>query len=289
MKRSLKLIFLTLTFFVLTDCEKTVYFRIPQYADTEITIRKKYDQEAVFTWDQYKALLNKLKQDKFIVLPLNEMRSTYDKSKVVVGLRHDIDFNPFKALEMSKLENEYGIRSTYFILATADYYGQLTSSGVVRNQGMEQLYKELFNNGHEVGVHNDLLTVEILYKINPFTFNQNELSFYSSLDIPVHGTSAHGSPISKVTVPNYMIFSDFAKEDSVEFNGEKYPLGQHSLKEYGFEYEAYFIDFNLYFSDSHGTWNDPNGLEGILKRLDDSKPGDRIQILAHPDWWGKNL
>jgi hypothetical protein len=288
MKRILNLVLFALILWVLTSCEKPINSQInPPYAEIEKTIRNEYDQRAVFTWDQYTELLNKLKQDKFIVLALNEMRNTYNESKVVVGLRHDIDFNPFKALEMSKIEKDNGIRSTYFILATADYHGHFSISGIVRNKGMAQLYKELFNNDTEIGIHNDLLTVMISYKMDPFTFNKNELSFYDSLNIPIHGTSAHGSPIAKVTVPNYMMFSDFAKQDSVEYNGNKYPLGQHSLKEYGYEYEAYFIDFNIYFSDSRGKWNDPEGFNGILKKLDDSKPGDRIQILAHPDWWGR--
>jgi hypothetical protein len=82
------------------------------------------------------------------------------------------------------------------------------------------------------------------------------------------------------------MFSDFALSDSVGYQGKKYPLGEHTLSDYGFEYEAYFINFNLYFSDSGGRWNDPEGFYGILKRLESSKPGDRIQILAHPDWWG---
>ncbi len=288
MKRILNLIFIALILILITSCEKPNDSRISTpYEEIERTIRTQYDQFAVFTWSQYTELLKKLKQDKFIVLPLNEMRKTYNESKVVVGLRHDIDFNPFKALEMSKMEQVMGIRSTYFILATSEYYGQITSKGVIRNNGMDQLYKELYNNGAEIGIHNDLLTVMILYKLDPFAFNQNELSFYSSLNIPIYGTSAHGSPIAKATVPNYMMFSDFAKKDSVEYNGVKYPLGQHSLKEYGFEYEAYFIDFSTYFSDSGGKWNDPEGFNGILKKLDDSNQGDRIQILAHPDWWGK--
>jgi hypothetical protein len=287
MKRFLALVFV---FFIIlmNGCDKSVDSRtIPPFSETEKAIRNEYDTRAVFTWEQYKMLVHTLKQDKFIVLPLNEMRVTFDESKVIVGLRHDIDFNPFKALEMSRIENENGIRSTFFILATADYYGYITNTGVERNKGMGQLYKELFNNGAEIGVHNDLLTVMISYKLNPFVFNQNELFFYDSLGIPIHGTSAHGSAIAKVTVPNYMIFSDFAKRDSVYYDGGKYPLGQHTLKEYGYEYEANFIDFNLYFSDSRGKWNDSTGFNGILKKLGESKPGDRIQILAHPDWWGK--
>ena len=288
MNRSLKLVSLAIICLLLIGYRKTIDPQANQpYSETEKLIRNKYDSRAVFTWEQYRELLDKLHMEKFVVLPLNEMRNIYNESRVVIGLRHDIDFNPFKALEMSKIEKEYGIRSTYFILATADYYGYFSFSSVVRNKGMEQLYKALFNNGAEIGIHNDLLTVMMSHNLDPFTFNQNELSYYDSLNIPIHGTVAHGSSIAKVTVPNYMVFSDFAKIKSVEYNGKEYPLGQHSLKEYGYEYEANFINYSLYFSDSRGKWNDPEGLNGILKKLDDSKPGDRIQILAHPDWWGK--
>jgi hypothetical protein len=296
MKRGHNLIIIGVILLLINGCKKEIESKVKApiipptdslYAKTEKIIRKEYDFRAVFTWNQYLDLLNKLKQDKFIVMPINEMRNTFDVSKVVVGLRHDIDFNPFKALEMSKIEKDNGIRSTYYILATADYYGYFNLSGVVRNRSMSRLYKELYNNGAEIGIHNDLLTVMISDKLDPFVFNQNELSYYDSLNIPIYGTAAHGSQIAKVSVPNYMIFSDFAKVDSVLYEGKKYPMGQHSLKEYGFEYEANFINFNIYFSDSRGKWNDPAGFNGILTKLDSCKPGDRIQILAHPDWWGK--
>jgi hypothetical protein len=296
MKRSHYLIIIEVILLLINGCKKDIDSAVKSpiipsidslYAKTEKTIRNKFDFRAIFTWNQYKELLSKLKQDKFIVMPINEMRNTFDESKVVVGLRHDIDFNPFKALEMSKIERDNEIRSTYYILATADYYGYFNLSGVVRNRSMSRLYKNLFNNGSEIGIHNDLLTVMIYYKLDPFVFNQNELAFYDSLNIPIYGTAAHGSPIAQATVPNYMMFSDYAKKDTLEYNQEKYLIGIHSLREYGYEYEAYFVNFNLYFSDSRGMWNDPNGFDGILKKLDDSKPGDRIQILAHPDWWGK--
>jgi hypothetical protein len=288
MKRILILIFIAIIKLVLTGCEKPEDSGSnPVYAETEKKIRDEYDQYAVFTWSQYKELLNKLKQDKFIVLPLDEMRNTINASKVVVGLRHDIDMNPFKALEMSNIEKSYGIRSTFFILATSEYYGHFNTSGVVRNKGMEQLYEELFNNGAEIGIHNDLLTVMIYYHLDPLAFNKTELAFYDSLNIPVYGTAAHGSALARATLSNFNIFSDFATKDSVEYLGMKYPLGQHSLKEFGFDYEAYFINFTVYYSDSGGQWNDPQGFNGILNKLENSNPGERIEILAHPDWWGK--
>jgi hypothetical protein len=83
------------------------------------------------------------------------------------------------------------------------------------------------------------------------------------------------------------MFSDFAARDSVTYNGQKYPVGKISLKDCGLDYEAYHISFYHYYSDSGGKWNDTNGFNGVLDKLRSSKPGDRIQILAHPEWWGR--
>jgi hypothetical protein len=231
--------------------------------------------------------MNELSKDKYLVLPLNEMRSTYSDSRVVIGLRHDIDMNPFKALEMAEIEKDFGFSATYFILPTADYYGYLFRTGLNRSIGLDSLLKDLFDRGTEIGIHNDMLTAMIDYGFDPFIFNSNELAFIKSLGIPVFGTSSHGSSIAKKTVPNYQIFSDFAKSDSVLYEGKKYPIGKNSLKEFGFEYEAYFLNFNNYYSESGGKWNDENGFTGILSKLEKRLPGDRIEILTHPDWWGK--
>ncbi len=259
----------------------------PPYANMKKIIKEKYDSRAVFSWNKYLELLGKLSQDRFIVLPLNEMRKTFNDSKIIVGLRHDVDFNPFKALDMAKIEKGYGLRATYFLLATAEYSGTFKNSSYVRTPGMGTLYKELHKTGAEIGIHNDLVSVMILYDMDPLKFNRDELSYFRSLKIPIYGTASHGSEIAKVTVPNYQIFSDFAKKDSVRYKDKMYPIGINSLKDYKFLYEAYFIKFNQYFSDSAGKWNDKEGFEGIMNKLDSCKPGDRVQILVHPDWWGK--
>jgi hypothetical protein len=261
---------------------------IPAYAGTETIIRSKYDRYAVFTWEQYTLMLDILSQPKFKVLPINDMRKTSDESKVIVGMRHDVDFNPFKALEMAELEMRSGIRATYYFLATAEYYGSIDEKKLVRSPGIDVLFKKIAATGAEIGIHNDLLSVMIIHKMDPWQFNKEELSFYKSLGIQIRGTASHGSQLAKLTVPNYQIFSDYAKSDSVRYEGKAYTIGNHSLKEYGFKYEAYFTDYSLYISDSGGKWNDPKGFPGILNILESSRPGDRIQILIHPDWWGKN-
>ena len=258
------------------------------YAALEKQIRSENDWRAVFTWDQYTDLMTLLSDKKFLVLPLNEMRSTFDSTVVVVGLRHDIDLNPFKALEMSDIEKHFNLRATYFVLATAEYYGTVANCEIIRRPEMDYVYEELYNKGAEIGIHNDLLTLMITYNIDPKIFTLDEISHYATLGIPVYGSAAHGSPIAKeLKISNYEMFSDFAARDSVTYNDIKYPVGKYSLKDCGLEYEAYHIRYDQYYSESGGKWNDHAGFTGIIEKLKSSKPGDRIQILTHPCWWGK--
>ena len=260
----------------------------PPYAALEKKIRDENDYRAIYTWDQYKQLMDVLSDKKFVVLPLNEMRRVFDSTVIVVGLRHDIDVHPFKALEMADIEKQYTFRATYFVLATAEYYGTINNSEAVRYPEMDYLYKELYDKGAEIGIHNDLLTLMIIFNCDPKIFTLEEISHYASLGIPVYGTAAHGSQIPKdLLVSNYEMFSDFAARDSVTYKGHKYPVGKYSLKDCGLEYEAYHISYYHYYSESAGKWNDPNGFTGILEKLKSSKPGDRIEILTHPVWWGK--
>jgi len=291
MKKKQLSISLVIIILILAGCDKhliqdPIPYK-PPYSELEKRIRQEYDNWAVFTWGQYNDLLLELSKEKYLVLPLNEMRNTFSDSKVVVGLRHDIDMNPFKALEMAKMEMDFGIRATYFILPTVDYYGSIYRTGLRRSIGLDSLIRELYDTGAEIGIHNDMLTAMIIYGFDPLIFNGNEMTFIKSLGIPIFGTASHGSSVAKKTVPNYQIFSDYAKSDSILYEGKKYPIGKYSLKEFGFDYEAYFLSFNFYFSDSGGKWNDENGFAGILQKLANSVPGDRIQILTHPDWWGK--
>lgn len=259
----------------------------PTISELEDYIRYKQDRRAVFTYQQFDMLLNKLSDDKFIVLPINKFKDSINLKKVLIGFRHDVDCHPFKALEMAKFEQEYNFKTTFYILATAEYYGKISKRGVHRFLCLNELYQKIVALNHEIGIHNDLLTIMIKYRMNPLSFNLAEIDYYQSLGIEINGTSSHGSKIANKTVPNYQIFSDFAIKEYTVYNGQRYALGEHSMCKYGFDYEAYHVDYNKYFSDRGGVWNVPGGFEKVLEELDQSKPGDRIQILVHPVWWGK--
>lgn len=272
---------------LIISCNKNKLGRNPSLEEMKEYIENKHDSRATHTFDQYEQLLNKLTNDKFIVLPLNEMKDSFNNEKIIVGMRHDIDCHPFKAIKMAELEKKYGFRATYYILVTSDYAGEFTETGINRYDCMEEVYKDLHNLNCEIGIHNDLLSVMIEHELDPFVFNNNELFFYEGLNIPIYGTAAHGSQIASETVINFNMFSDFTNLEYLEYQGRKYPLGEYSLEEYGYSYEAYFVSYTNYFSESGGSWNIEGGFNQLLLKLENCEPGNRIQILTHPVWWGK--
>jgi len=271
----------------LTNCQKDEFGYNPSLNEIEEYVRKSEDSKAIYAYDQYEELLKELTNEKYIVLPLNEMIDTINDSKIIVGMRHDVDYHPFKALELAELENKYGVRTTYFFLATAPYYGEIIFNEIHRFTCMKEIYQAINSLGNEIGIHNDLLTVMIKYNIDPYAFNSSEMSFFKELGIEIVGTAAHGSNTAQKTVPNYQIFSDFAESEYIEYRRQKYEIGKFSLSEFGFKYEAYFINYNKYYSESGGEWNVEGGLNQLISILNNSKPGDRIQIMTHPVWWGK--
>ncbi len=50
----------------------------------------------------------------------------------------------------------------------------------------------------EIGWHNDLVTLQLIYNINPVTFLHNELNWLRSNGIKIIGTASHGSNYCKV-------------------------------------------------------------------------------------------
>ncbi|MBN2091651.1 hypothetical protein JW964_18700 [candidate division KSB1 bacterium] len=253
----------------------------------ENMVRKIYDSKATFTFEQYEQLLQEISKPDYRVLSLNVLRQTTDPTKILVGMRHDVDGHPFKALKMAQMEQSYQISSTYFILHSAEYYGNYSLKGVTRYPAMDEIYQKINLLGHEIGIHNDLLALMVFTNIDPLEFTHQEIACYQRLGIPIYGTSSHGGKfVLSHHLKNLWIFSDFHEPATFSYLYQNYNYGLLSLKEMGFEYEAYNISYNKYLSDSGGGWNEKK-VDDPIKFLQECKPGDRVVILTHPLWWGK--
>lgn len=218
----------------------------------------------------------------------------------VIALRHDVDYCIDTALEMAYWEKELGIKSSYFMLHTANYWN---------DPRLVDKCLQIQKFGHEIGLHTNLITQ--WYRANEKIEEQLKglLNLLREGGIELKGSSAHGDQACyKSNFINYWIFKELKPEEPAErenkLNAEgiyekditkriKYPdlheilnetgkilpLWQVSMSSLGLEYEASHLNFDHYYSDSGGSWKrTDNPLTKNLKK-------GRHQVLMHPIHW----
>lgn len=246
-----------------------------------------------------------------------KIRPGNDKSTVLI--RHDVDGDLMAAVDMAKLEAEYGIKSTYFILHTAPYYANVRGKKVQRNEGSVEFYKEIEALGHEIALHTDSQTLYQTYNIDGARAIETEIDWLRSHGIKLEGTLAHNS-FSVYSANNYCIFKDRpltgfdmpGDAKSVEFNGKWSALQQLDEAKLGLSYEGNEIfwqddDPVRYYSlmhqsmwfltdDMHGTLQHGQtrpvqsskwiSQEEVLEDAETIPPGQFCVIVVHPLHYG---
>jgi hypothetical protein len=169
--------------------------------------------------------------------------------KKAIYLRHDIDVDLGYALEMAKIESQKGIKSTYFMMLRSPVYNLLS------RENTELLHK-IINLGHEIGLHYDE-------------------GFY-------HGNETLNALISKEVEILESFFK--IKVSTISFHQPSKKIIDNKVDLEGFynTYDKEDMSGIFYLSDSNMAFKtDPIEL---IK----SKVHDKIQILIHPIWWGRD-
>lgn len=94
---------------------------------------------------EYQCFLQQALSMGYEIMPICAAKSESKPGKVLF-LRHDVDLDLQCALKMAKLEAKLGVRSSYYILASGDYYHPFTAE----NRGIIAQIEAL---GHEIGLH----------------------------------------------------------------------------------------------------------------------------------------
>jgi hypothetical protein len=223
--------------------------------------------ERRFTYAWYERFLDRLGTRE--VVSLRE----FAQGRGDLALRHDVDSRLESALVLARLEHECGLRGTYFILHTAPYWGRLDL--------LERL-RELQSLGHEIGFHNDLVTLERVQGIDVEAFARRELERLREGGIEIVGTAAHGSPwCHRLGYHNNYAFAGWDEPvPGFPATTVRRKLDPAAL---GLEYEAYHVPRDEYFSDASfvsGRRRHPIDVELI--------PGRRTIVLVHPDHWDRS-
>ena len=247
-----------------------------------------------FTYKNYVEFLLKISDtSKYIIVPLDKYNETINPNKIIIGLRHDVDLDLNIAYNLSTVENNFGVRSNYYILHTASYYLANPNNMAVHNSSIIPTLKIMQNDyHHEIGWHNDLVTLQLVYKIDPVIFLHQELDWLRGEGLKIKGTASHGS--SYCYVYNYLnfyffeecknpIIGQFINNDSALVGDQWVKIKHGRLNEFGLDYEAYFLNNNKYYSDASII----NGIRWNINMLDLNTllPGDRVIILMHPIYY----
>ena len=231
--------------------------------------------------------------DKFMVVSQKDFAQTTSTDKVIISLRYDIDVGINAAVKLAYREHKYGIHSTYMFLHTASYYGRTEPSLFMRNNDIIYYLKKIQDSfGHEIGFHNDLLTLQVVYDISPSAFLKEQLSWLRRNGISILGTCAHGSQycyIYKYTNSYFWKgFPDeggkFSNYDSVQLSDRTVFFEKDYMARYRLQYNADILPRDYFFSDVHPKPGQKRWNMNMVD-FDTLKPGSKVIILLHPEIW----
>jgi hypothetical protein len=250
--------------------------------------------ERRFTYRRYDDFLARLVSDpKLELLTLREIAVAGPAERVLLGIRHDVDERLDSALRLAELEHRRGVRATYFVLHTARYYGSLARGSARHDPRLLPALRCLQDLGHEVGWHNDLVTLQLVYDLDPVDYLAAELEWLRQNGVDVVGAAAHGSVhCHRLGFHNNEFFLDWPEavpggRPSRARIGEL-ELRRGRLADFGLAYEAYHLGEDRYFSDARFDGRGRRWHPELLD-LDDLRSGERVVVLVHPCHWDTSL
>ena len=176
-----------------------------------------------FTLRSYRSLLLAFQKAGYRFLTFEEFLSQPQEGKTVV-MRHDVDELAWNALDIARLENEMGVKATYYFR-------------IVKQSNVHEVIETIVKLGHEIGYHyEDLALAEGDEEKALETFGKH-LNYFRKY-YPVKTVSMHGSSSSKYD--NRLIWKN------------------HRLSDYGLIGEPYLsIDFDkvFYMTDTGFAWD----------------------------------
>lgn len=201
-----------------------------------------------------------------------------DNDGLTIGLRHDVDDRGWPvALAMAEREAHFGWCSTYYFLHTAPYWG---TPGFIA--GVERIVAL----GHEVGLHNNALTVWYRTGDDPFqTFYEALAALREWSGAPIRSTAGHGDEDCYVgRFVNYSMFEGCDPGPAWRSFEELTGMEPRPLSDFGLDYHGDHLPRSCYISDSGGRWTHD------LTRVVCEFPFETNTIvLQHPDWYPVKL
>lgn len=180
---------------------------------------------------------------------------TEDKPYIV--LRHDVEFSPWRALEMQKVGNDLDFNSSYFFQISNNTYNAFSQKNM-------DIIKEIRANGHHIGLHYHVCGKTDLGEIAADIKRQANI-MSEMLGFAIERFSVH-RPSKEV------LRCGIAVDGLIDtYNPKFFSFAENAITDTVLEVK--------YTSDSQFRWDYGFPDEKYLS----SYP--KIQILLHPDYW----
>jgi hypothetical protein len=200
----------------------------------------------------------------------------------VIGMRHDCDNVIVPAVDMAQWEHDRGYHSTYYILHTSPYWQD--------KRLLRESLDIIAEMGHEIGIHNDALTVALETGGDPNEILQEAIDELRGYGHTIRSTVAHGNALCGVArYVNDEMFEGcsrplYGSPDRVlEHRGRRVRLRPTPLSEFGLDFDSNWLPRGDYLSDSGGSWSQP--FDEVAAAFPPSR--GQLHMLVHPDWWSE--
>lgn len=224
-----------------------------------------------FTIKKYKKLLECLIAKQYKFQTFADFLNNPDERVLI--LRHDVDLLPLNSLKFAKIQNELGIKGTYYFRAVPESWDDM-------------IIKEIASMGHEIGYHYENLTTcngDLNSGILDFEHNLINLRKLTTIST----ICMHGSPMSKYDSKDLWKSNDYRNFDII---GEPY----------------FDINFNdvFYLTDTGRRWDGSkvsvrdkvdtsfkmsyHSTNEIIDALDLNELPNQIMFTFHPQRWHDN-
>jgi hypothetical protein len=197
----------------------------------------------------YVDLLVKLKKAQYLFARFTDELGKLIKEKVpFVLLRHDVDFSIRGAIKIAQIEQNLGVKTTYFFHLRTPLYNTLSAYAF-------QSIKYINEMGHDICLHYDQsfygdgFLQNLIEELNLF---QRIFPFSNTRVVSFHKVGNNAFNLDNIEMPPGIIHT----------------------------YQKVFFKDISYHSDSGGRWK--RGNPGYSEDFLQKRP---MQILTHPMWW----
>ena len=222
-----------------------------------------------FTIKKYEELCKAISNSDYKNITLEEYLQSPPKNKFVI-LRHDVDERSKNTLKIAKIENKYGLKSTfYFRIKTFDY----------------KLMKKIKKLGHEIGYHYECLDEAKGNYNEAIKIFEKNLQKFKNFDVKT--ICMHGNVLTKWNNRDLWKKYNFRKFGVI---GEAYLSINFSELEYFSDTGRTWHHSKYNIKDIPGNYN-PNVNIKTTDELIELVKEEKINlyILVHPDKWNDNI